>query len=197
MDVLVGCECSGRVRDAFRAKGLDAWSCDLKADEQNSVYHYKCDIKYLLKHTNLNKIKLFIVHPDCTYLCNSGIRWLTNNPERWARMMDAADFFKQMLNAPIARICVENPIMHRHAVRVAGSSYTQIIQPYQFGEPFSKATCLWLKGLPKLIPTRTIPKSDVVQACHLEGPSPERAANRARTYQGIANAMAEQWSTLL
>jgi len=190
MRVLVACECSGRVKTAFRDRGHDAWSCDTKPSEiPNDPYHVQDDIIPLLsEHWDL-----MIAHPDCTYLANSGVRWLKDNPERWQKMVEAREFFNQLWLSDIPRIAVENPIPHKWACL---PEYTQLIQPYQFDEPFTKATCLWLKGLPKLVPTKIISKSEVRAACHLEPPGPNRKSNRSRTYQGIAVAFADQWGNL-
>jgi hypothetical protein len=206
MNVLVACECSGRVKTAFRNKGHNAWSCDLKSSEiSDDKFHYQCDVREVLN----NSWDLLIAHPDCTYLCNSGVCWLSYQPTRFDSMILAAQFFKFLLSQPVPKITVENPIPHKYALEYIGQKYTQIIQPNQFGEDASKATCLWLKGLPKLRPTGIIlpshykvSKSGIGRMVYAnqtgsgrtcEPPGPERKANRARTYQGIANAMAEQW----
>src|SRR3990167_1276176 len=188
MIVLIACEFSQIVTKAFRDKGHEAYSCDLLPTEGNPVWHIQDDV---LKHLD-DGWDLMIAPPDCTYLANSGVRWLKGNPERWQKMIEAREFFNLLHNASIPGIVVENPIPHKWACL---PKYTQIIQPYQFGEPFTKATCLWLKGLPKLVPTKIIPKNEVRAACHLEPPGPNRKANRSRTYQGIANGMAAQWGT--
>jgi len=137
-----------------------------------------------------------IAHPPCTYLCNSGVRWLHERPERWKLMEEAVDFFLFLLNAPIPHICVENPVMHKYAREKIGKP-TQYIQPYQFGDPVSKRTGLWLKNLPKLKPTEIIPKEKVKQPIWLEPPSPDRWKRRSKTFIGIAKAMAEQWGNFL
>jgi len=195
MNVLVGCEFSGIVRDAFRNKGHDAWSCDLLPAEDNSSHHYEEPIEFVLR--NKPDWDLMIAHPPCTYLCNSGVRWLYKNGERdegrWFELDHARDFFMELLEEypRIKKICVENPIPHKHAKL---PKYTQIIQPYQFGHPETKATCLWLKNLPKLKPTNIVKGRE--QRVFKEPPSKERWKNRSRTYQGIADAMAEQWGNL-
>ena len=192
--VLIACEFSGIVRTAFRKRGFDAWSCDLLPAEDSSDYHIQGDVRDILN----NGWDIMIAHPPCTYLANSGVRWLynqdgTRNKERWKKLEEAATFFLALLNAPIYHIAVENPIPHKYAVKLIGRKYDQIIQPYQFGEPYSKATCFWLKNLPKLQPTNVIPKDQVKQQVWREPPSPVRWKNRSRTYKGIAEAMAEQW----
>ena len=187
MKILIACEFSGIVREAFARKGHDAWSCDLLPTER-SGNHIQGDVRDILD----DDWDMMIAHPPCTYLANSGVRWLHERPERWEKLREAADFFRTLLNAPIERICVENPIPHRYAIQLIGRKYDQIIQPYQFGEPYSKATCLWLKNLSPLKPTKIL-KSGIVQKVWREPPSPERWKNRSRTYPGVAKAMAEQW----
>ena len=194
--VLVCCEFSGRVREAFRKRGLDAWSVDILPAEDGSRYHIEADaLEYLSQHAS--EYILMIAHPPCTYLANSGIRWLYERKGRWEKMRKSAQFFRFVLNQDIPHIAVENPIPHRYAILEIGRKYDQIIQPYQFGEPYSKATCLWLKNLPPLKPTEIIPKSQVSQQVWREPPSSERWKNRSRTYRGIAKAMAEQWGNYI
>lgn len=199
MKVLVACEFSGRVRDAFRARGHDAWSCDLIPTEVDGL-HIQGDVFDVLGAD----WDLMIAHPPCTYLCNSGARWLynkdgTKNEDRWREMKVAAGFFWGLLCCGVRKIAVENPIPHKHAIKEIGRTYDQLIQPYQFGHPERKATCLWLKGLPKLKPTKDVraemealPKSKA-QRIHYTSPGPERAKIRSITFQGIADAMAGQW----
>ncbi len=187
MRLLNGCAKSKFIADAFEALGWDAWTCDLLPAERKGN-HIQDDV---LKHLD-DGWDMGIFHPDCTRLANSGVRWLIERPELMELVKPAADFFNKLLNAPIPLICVENPIQHKYA-RQFIPIYNQIIQPKHFGEPYTKATCLWLKGLPPLISTMIIPDNLVTAACHLEPPSPDRKANRSRTYQGIADAMAEQW----
>ena len=186
MKVLVACEFSGRVRDAFRDLGHDACSCDLLPTESPGR-HIQEDVQSLL-HQHWDMLVAF---PPCTYLCNSGVRWLYEKDGRWEDMRRGALFFRSLLEAPTKRIAVENPIMHRHAKEVIGQDYDQIIQPYQFGHGESKATCLWLKNLPKLRPTRNVRGRK--QAILGMVPSKDRAKNRSVTYSGIARAMATQW----
>lgn len=191
--VLIACEFSGIVRTAFRKRGFDAWSCDLLPAEDNSKYHIQTDVRDILN----DGWDLMIAHPPCTYLANSGVRWLHERPERWKKLKEAVKFFKTLLNAPIPHIAVENPIPHKYAIQLIGRKYDQLIQPYYFGEPYSKATCFWLKNLPKLKPTKILPKSVVKQQVWKEPPSPERWKNRSRTYKGVAEAMAEQWGNFV
>jgi len=190
MRVLVACEFSGIVRDAFASRGHDAWSCDYLPTEREGN-HIQGDVRDILEEG----WDLMIAHPPCTYLANSGVRWLHERPERWEKLEEAAEFFRTLLNAPIKRICVENPIPHKYAIELIGRKYDQIIQPYQFGEPYSKATCLWLKNLPPLKPTKILTRG-IEQKVWKEPPSLERWKNRSRTYPGIAKAMAEQWGNL-
>ena len=195
MKVLVSCEYSGKVREAFRAQGHDAWSCDLLPSDDNSKFHIQGDVVPLLNQG----WDLLIAHPPCTYLCNSGVSWLHRTEGRWEKMVEGAEFFNLFWQADIPKICVENPIMHKYAKEIIGSNQTQLIQPYQFGHPESKATCLWLKGLDPLVETdnvkevwKSLPKKEA-QRLHMLPPSAERWKLRSETYQGIADAMAEQW----
>ena len=197
--VLVACEFSGIVREAFRKRGFDAWSCDVLPAEDDSPYHYQCDVRDIMD----NRWDLMIAHPPCTFFANSGVRWLFQDSKymtkdlRWDYLKEAANFFKELLNAPIPYIAVENPIPHKHAIELIGRKYDQLIQPWQFGEPYSKATCFWLKDLPPLKPTKIIPKDRVKQQVWKEPPSKERWKKRSRTYPGIADAMAEQWGSYI
>jgi|TARA_R100000388_G_scaffold11833_1_gene9760 hypothetical protein len=196
MKVLVACEYSGRVRQAFRAKGHDAWSCDLLPSDDNSEFHIQGDVALLLAQD----WDLLIAHPPCTYLCNSGVSWLHRTEGRWQKMVEGAEFFSLLWQADIPKICVENPVMHKYAKEIIGASQTQSVQPWQFGEDASKRTCLWLRGLPQLQPTDVIIKDRYANQtpsgrCKL-GPSEDRWKLRSVTYQGIADAMAEQWGSL-
>lgn len=186
MRVLVACEYSGVVREAFAARGHDAWSCDLLPTEIPGN-HYQCDVLSILDQD----WDLMIGHPPCTYLCNSGVSWLHKREGRWELMREGAEFFKVLLNAPIPKIAIENPIMHPHAKAIIGQSVSQIIQPYHFGHGESKATCLWLKNLPPLMATLIM--QERVQRLHRLPPSAERWKERSKTYPGIAAAMAAQW----
>jgi len=192
LKVLIACEFSGIVRESFRKLGHDAWSCDLLPTEDNSPYHYEEPIEFVLR--DKPNWDLMIAHPPCTYLCNSGVRWLYKNGERdegrWFELGHARDFFMELLEEylGIKKICVENPIPHKHAKL---PKYTQIIQPYQFGHGETKATCLWLKNLPKLKPTKIVKGRE--QRIFKMAPSKNRSKDRSRTYQGIADAMAKQW----
>ena len=186
MKVLIACEFSGIVRDAFIAKGHDAVSCDLLPTEKTGP-HIQGDVLEILD----DGWDLMIAHPPCTYLCNSGVRWLWESINRWDKMKEAGMFFKTLLNALIPRIICENPIPHKYAIREIGCKYNQIIQPWQFGHGETKAACLWLKGLPELKPTNIVEGRK--QRIWKMAKTPDRGKKRSITFQGIANAMAEQW----
>jgi hypothetical protein len=195
MKVLVACEESGIVRDAFRAVGHDAWSCDLQPCSGEPEFHIQEDVMEVTGEP----WDLIIAHPPCTYLANSGVRWLwnddgTDNQERWHKVYEAKEFFSWFLmhTDHVPMVAIENPVPHRHAQL---PPYTQCIQPWMFGDNFSKATCLWLDGLPPLVPTVRVKPREVKQACWLEPPGPNRQKNRSKTYPGIARAMAQQWGT--
>lgn len=255
MRVLIACEFSGIVRDAFADRGHDAMSCDLLPSERPGK-HYQGDIVDVLE-TSYGQIDLMIAHPPCTYLCSSGLHWNHRTPGRDKLTQEAFDFVMCLLNADIPKIALENPVGR---IGTAYHKADQVIQPWMFGEDASKATCLWLKGLPLLEPTKIIPPRGwqlvkfamdlpLCPCCEEErycdehemhyadcdcigptqdgiaykvingflfgipedeyakpvwsnqtpsgqnklGPSPTRAAERARTYQGIAEAMAKQW----
>lgn len=181
MRVLVACEFSGTVRDAFRRRGHDAWSCDLLPTETPGP-HLVGDVRHFIE----GGWDLMVAHPPCTHLAASGARWWAG---KVAEQAEAIDFVRFLMSAPILRIAIENPI---GALSRAIRKPDQIIQPWQFGHGETKATCLWLKGLPKLQPT------DVVDGrtarVHRLPPSADRWKLRSLTYAGIANAMAEQWA---
>lgn len=185
MKVAVLCEFSGVVRDAFRRLGHDATSCDLLPSEAPGP-HIQADCLTV----DWSGYDLIIAHPPCTYLCNSGVCWLKKDPNRRSQMEAACTFFNAILSIPCPRIAIENPVPHGYAVAKIGK-YTQTIQPWQFGHGESKRTCLWLRGLPPLTPTNIV--TGRVQRCHLEAPGPDRWKRRSVTYQGIADAMAQQW----
>jgi len=189
MRVLVACEFSGIVRDAFIEQGHDAWSCDLLPTESPGP-HYQNDIFHVLTKT-LYSWDLMIAHPPCTYLANSGVSWLHKQEGRWQKMFNSAMFFKALLEADIPKIAVENPIMHKYGIDIIGRRQDQVIQPWMFGHGESKATCLWLKNLKQLQPTNVV--SGREQRLHRLPPSKDRAKLRSITFPGIAKAMAEQW----
>jgi len=180
MKVLVACEFSGIVRDAFRNLGHDAMSCDLLPSERGDP-HYQGDIRFVLD----NRWDLMIAHPPCTYLAVSGARWWKGREsEQWA----ALEFVKLLMNAPIEKIAIENPI---GKISTAIRKPEQIIQPWMFGHGETKATCLWLKNLPLLVPSNIVEGREA--RIHKMPPGPDRWKERSRTYEGIAKAMAEQW----
>lgn len=217
MRVLVACEYSGVVRRAFRERGHEAWSCDLlPAEDGEQIYHHQDNVLNVIEQYEYD---LMIAHPPCTYLCNSGVRWLREgegtvfpgwidehfNTDRYYHLLKARSFFYKLWEAPIPKICIENPVPHKYGKL---PKYSQTIQPYQFGDDASKRTCLWLKGLPPL----DIPSSDKwVQPRIVDGkkrwanqtdsgqnrltPSETRGLERSRTYDSIARAFAEQWGT--
>lgn len=196
MRVLIGCEYSGRVRQAFRDLGHDAWSCDILPADDGSKYHVQGDVLEIIG----DGWDLGIFHPPCTYLTNSGVCHLHKDAGRWPKLFEAADFFAAMINAPIPRIAVENPIMHKYARRLTGAGKaTQIVQPWMFGHTEQKATGLWLKGLLPLRETDNVREAMMKlpdnerQRLHYLPPSPDRWKLRSTTYQGIANAFAAQW----
>lgn len=205
MRVLVACEFSGIVRRAFAARGHDAWSCDLEPAEDRSNRHIIGDVRELLAD---GWDMLMVAHPPCTRLCNSGVRWLTKPPrdktleQMRAELAAGAALFSACWNAPIERICVENPVMHQHAkaLIVDYQPPAQIVQPWWFGEPQFKATGLYLRGLPPLAPTKklTPPEKGTAEhkawsRVHRMSPGADRAKERSRFFPGIADAMADQW----
>lgn len=200
--MLVACEFSGIVRDAFIARGHDAWSCDLLPTERPGPHFQEDVLNVLGMRYTVKPWDLLIAHPPCDYITNSGVQWLHRTPknpnpyvlyktERWAALVRACRFFKSLLESSVNQIAVENPIPHKYAVGLIGRSYDQRIQPFSFGHGESKATCLWLKNLPPLMATELV--AGRAQRVFHESPGPERKKNRSRTYQGIAEAMAQQW----
>lgn len=196
--VLVACEFSGVVRRAFTDLGHDAWSCDLLPAEDGSNHHIRGDARDVVKW---GWDLLIVAHPPCTRLCNSGVRWLSvappgrSLPDMWAELDTGAELFSAMWNAPVPRIAVENPVMHKHAkARITGyQEPAQSVQPWQFGDNETKRTCLWLRGLPALVPAVTVKPEGVVARVHNMPPGPDRGKERSRFFPGIARAMAEQW----
>jgi len=191
MKVLVGCEFSGVVRDAFKKKGHDAWSCDILPTEIEGN-HIQGDVLEILD----DGWDLAIFHPPCTYLCSSGLHWNKRRLGRDKLTNEALEFVQKLLNAPIPRIALENPI---GCISTRIRKPTQIIQPWMFGEDASKATCLWLKGLVKLESTNIIKKeryaNQTASGQNKLGKSDDRWRLRSTTYFGIASAMANQWET--
>jgi site-specific DNA-cytosine methylase len=189
MKVLIACEYSGTVREAFRARGHDAWSCDLLDTDQPGP-HIQGDVRDVLKQG----WDLMIAHPPCTHLAVSGARYFKEKKEQQA---EALSFVRELMAAPVPRICIENPVS---IISSRIRRPDQIIQPWMFGEDASKKTCLWLTGLPKLQPTNVIIKeryaNQTASGQNKIGPSPDRWKIRSKTYQGIANAMACQWGNV-
>jgi hypothetical protein len=229
MRVLVGCETSGVVRRAFAARGHDAWSCDLLPAEDRSNRHIVGDIRDILGD---GWDLLAVMHPPCTRLCNSGVRWLSDPPTKlssdtypaatvaayatwdreqrlafmWQSLDEGAALFSACWNAPVERIALENPVMHKHAkARIVNfQPAAQTVQPYWFGEPAFKATGLYLKNLPPLVRTNplTPPRKGTAEhkewsAVHRASPGPLRWKLRSRTFDGIAAAMADQWGGII
>jgi hypothetical protein len=196
MRVLVACEFSGIVRRAFAARGHDAWSCDLLPAEDRSNRHIVGDARAIL---NDGWDLLMVAHPPCTRLCNSGVRWLSVPPpgktadQMQHDLQEGAALFSAFWNAPVERICVENPVMHRHAKALI-SNYAepaQSVQPWQFGHGETKRTCLWLKNLQPIKPTNIVEGREA--RVHRLPPSADRWRERSRFFPGIAEAMADQW----
>lgn len=193
MKVLVACEMSGRVRDAFIARGHDAISADFQLSAAPGP-HYWGDVRDILYSENWD---LIIAHPPCTYLCCLAGHYVnpesrSYRPKRVGKMYDAATFFKLFLYHPCERVCVENPRMSRFAMALIGQPATQFIEPYMFGDPFSKKTGLWLRGLPPLVADRA-PASNVRSWVADRDDKRYRAVHRSLTFPGVARAMAEQW----
>ena len=192
MRILVACEYSGTVREAFRNAGHDAWSCDIIPSDDNSEFHIQSDVLLQLDQD----WDMMIAHPPCTHLAVSGARWFKDKVEE---QKEAIEFFMKIVEAPIPKIAVENP------VSIMSSNYRkpdQIIQPWMFGDEAQKSTCLWLKNLPELTPTNIVGKGEFIltksgkkiPAWYNLPESKSRAKKRSKTFPGIALAMAQQWS---
>lgn len=180
MKVLIACEYSGAVRDAFIASGHDAISCDILPTDVPGP-HYQGDVRDILE----DGFDLMVAHPPCTHLAVSGARWFK---DKQVEQAEALEFVRLLLSAPINKIALENPIS---IISSRIRKPNQIIQPWQFGHGETKATCLWLKNLPKLEPTQIVNGREA--KVHRMSPGPNRWKERSKTYQGIANAMAQQW----
>jgi len=208
MKVLIGCETSGIVREAFIEQGHDAWSCDVLPSDDQTNRHIQDDVLNVLKSDNWDM--LMVAHPPCTRLCNSGVRWLHKAPpnktlgQMWDELEKGAKLFSSLLNADVPRVAVENPVMHKHAKQRIENyqPFSQSIQPWQFAtdddssDNVKKRTCLWLKNLPKLIPTGNVNGSTARDECHKVPPSKDRWKIRSKFYHGIARAMAIQWGDM-
>jgi hypothetical protein len=186
MRVLVACEYSGRVREAFRALGHDAWSCDLLPAEDGSSFHIEGDV---IPHAYSGRFDLMVGHPPCTHLSVSGARHFKAKRAD-GRQQEAIDFFMLLARAPIPRIAIENPACIMSSI---WREPDQTIQPWQFGHGETKATCLWLQGLPPLRPTNIV--AGRTPRVHMMPPGPDRWKERSRTFEGIASAMAAQWGS--
>lgn len=197
--VLVVCERSGRVRDAFAAKGCDSWSLDIEPSDQPGQHICAPAFDRLCVFEAGLNWSLIIAHPPCTFLCLSGVRWLyhkdgTWNVDRWEKMKAAIEFFRALWSLPVDRIVIENPVPHGYASRLIGKP-SQYVQPYEHGDALQKKTGLWIRGLPPLVPSCRV--ASPIQYAHRLGPGPDRARLRSITPYGIARAMAEQWAPLL
>jgi hypothetical protein len=233
MKIIIACEYSGTVRDAFAKKGHDVTSCDLIASEKPGKHIIIRDDSHLKEVLYSGEFDMMIGHPPCLRQCNSGVLRLYRNgkksggidPEKWQAMLNGAKFFKMVMDAPIKKKAIENPIPHGYALNEIKRKYNQIIQPYNFGHPETKATCLWLFNLPKLKETKIADFKNYRCRCGnifpaelgkygcCETPALIRWDNqtpsgnnklgkgkgkeRAKTYEGIAEAMATQWGKLI
>lgn len=209
MKVLIGCETSGTVRNAFLEKGFDTWSCDILPADDQTNRHIQDDVRDVLKMEAWDL--LMVAHPPCTRLCNSGVRWLHNPPEgktvedMWQELDEGTALFSDLWNADVPRIAIENPIMHKYAKsRIENfEPFTQSVQPYEFAESIdaddnvTKRTCLWLKNLPKLVKTGSLTKATARHDIHHASPGPDRWKVRSKFHVGLAKAMADQWGAVL
>lgn len=209
MKVLIGCECSGTVRDAFTLAGHDATSCDIKRDESGSNRHIQADILDVLETPEIHGYfdLILILHPPCTRLCNSGVRWLKTAPpnrtlaEMWEELATGAALFDSCLNSYAPLVAVENPVMHKHAKALInfGDVKPFYVQPWQFADHEDSAdnekkrTGFWCRGLPRLRPTGAIDGTTARNSVHFASPGADRATERSRFFPGMAKAMAEQW----
>jgi hypothetical protein len=199
MKILVACEFSGTVRDAFRRMGHDAWSCDILPTESNPEYHYQCDVRDILN----NGWDMVVAHPPCTYFSTAGANWLFRggklDEDRWQRGLKMKQLFMDIYNCDCPRVAIENPVPMKIWELPL---HTQEIQPYQFGDPYTKKTRLWLKGLPLLSPTNIVEPISRWVSCGYKGKTDNAvcktySSKRAKTFFGIAEAMAEQWGSAI
>ena len=203
--ILIGCETSGTVRDAFYWQGFDAWSCDILPADTPSNRHIQGDIRDVIQ---MDQWDVFILqHPPCQRLCNSGVRWLHTPPpgktkdQRWAELDAAADLFSDCLNVDIPFVAVENPVMHKYAKQRIRNfkKHSQSVHPWEFAshvddpDNVKKRTCLWLKNLPKLQRTGSLTADTARDDIHRAAPGPDRWKLRSKFHHGIATAMAQQW----
>ena len=197
MKILVACEFSGVVRRAFRERGHDAWSCDLLPAEDGDEHHLQCDVLTVLDRG----WDLMVAHPPCTYLCAGGMNWINRKPEWRGKGEEAAKFVRSLMSAPIGRIAIENPV-GRLSTMIRKPD--QIVHPWQFGDEANKPTCFWLTGLPLLQPTKIVSKGEFYMKANghrlskwshkTSGSKADRARIASRTFPGIAEAMATQWT---
>lgn len=217
--VLVGCETSGTVRDAFERQGFDAWSCDLLKADTVTNRHIQGDIRDVMHWSKWDL--LYIAHPSCTRLCNSGVRWLHKPPPNrtlesmWDELDEGAALFKEIMDADIPTIAIENPVMHKHAKsRIWGENWKKAskdngtfvqtsVQPYQFAKSIesddnvTKRTCFWLKNLPPLKATGSLTRETARSDIHRASPGKDRWKIRSKFHIGLADAMADQWGSYL
>lgn len=205
MKVLIACETSGTVRNAFLDRGHDAWSCDVLPSDDLTNRHIQDDALEVLKMESWDM--LMVAHPPCTRLCNSGVRWLHKAPpgktlaEMWEQLDQGAELFSKLWNADVPRVAIENPVMHKYAkARIKNfEPFTQSVQPYEFADSIdaedniSKRTCLWLRNLPPLIKTGTLTRETARHDIHNASPGKDRWKVRSKFHKGIAQAMADQW----
>lgn len=210
MKILIGCEYSGRVRDEFARLGHTAVSCDLRETEAPKGWHIKGDLLEVIR-SGWESWDMMIAHPYCTFNNLAGIRWMYHPedtalpaverrrhpryPNRMDDFLEGVGFFNELKHCGIPKIALENSMPHGLAMQHIGK-YDQVVQPWHFGSPFTKAAALWLKGLPPLVPThakRDYAPGEIVAACHLMPPGPNREKERSRTDPAIARAFAEQW----
>lgn len=205
MKVLIACETSGTVRNAFLDRGHDAWSCDVLPSDDLTNRHIQDDVLEVLKMESWDM--LMVAHPPCTRLCNSGVRWLHKAPpgktlaEMWEQLDQGAELFSKLWNSDVPKVAIENPVMHKYAkARIKNfEPFTQSVQPYEFAESIdaedniSKRTCLWLRNLPPLIKTGTLTRETARHDIHNASPGKNRWKVRSKFHKGIAEAMADQW----
>ena len=205
MKILIACETSGTVRNAFLGRGHDAWSCDVLPSDDLTNRHIQDNVLEVLKMESWDM--LMVAHPPCTRLCNSGVRWLHKAPpgktlsEMWEQLDQGAELFSKLWNADVPRVAIENPVMHKHAkARIKNfKPFAQSVQPYEFADSIdaednvSKRTCLWLRNLPPLIKTGTLTRETARQDIYNASPGKDRWKVRSKFHKGIAQAMADQW----